>query len=199
MMLAEITQTPVTDLPLPEFREHLRLSTGFSDDDLQDPILEASLRGALAAIEARTGKVLFSRGFRWSVPAWRSPDVQALPVAPVQSIDSLATVTRHGDSTLIDPVSYYLEQDFQRPLLKAESACLPHVPTGGMAEVSFTAGFAPDWAGLPGDLKQAVMLLAAHFYETRHEDPGHDGNMPFGVTGLIETYRTVRVLGGAVA
>ncbi len=43
------------------------------------------------------------------------------------------------------------------------------------------------------------MLLAAHYYEIRAEAPVGDGNMPFGVASLIERYRTVRILGGAVA
>ena len=49
---------------------------------------------------------------------------------------------------------------------------------------------------LPADLGQAVLLLAAHYYEFRHETQLGDGCMPFGVTSLIERYRTVRVFAG---
>lgn len=198
MKLVDLTGIATIDLPIAEFRSHLRLGTGFADDALQDPILEAALRAAVAAIEARTGKVLFERPFRWIVSAWRSPSVQALPVAPVTAINSVATVSRAGDVTAINPADVVLEQDLHRPLLHAAVTCLPMIPVNGTAEVTFLAGFSPVWSGMPADLAQAVMLLAAHYYEVRHEDGGQDGNMPYGVSGLIERYRTVRILGGGV-
>jgi uncharacterized phiE125 gp8 family phage protein len=39
-------------------------------------------------------------------------------------------------------------------------------------------------------------MLAAHYYEYRHEMGLSGGCMPFGVSSLIERYRTVRLLGG---
>ncbi|OSP54345.1 head-tail connector protein [Pseudoruegeria sp. SK021] len=199
MMLVEIMQTPLSDLPIVPFRAHLRLGRGFADDAVQDSVLETCLRAAIAAIEGRTGKALYSRGFRWTLPAWRCRDVQALPVAPVSNVSGITIITRQGDASFADPEYYYLEQDALRPLLRAVSYFLPSIPTGGTAEVTFSAGYSVDWSGMPPDLAQAVLLLAAHYYETRQEQPTNDGNMPFGVTSLIERYRTVRILGGAGA
>lgn len=199
MMLAELSDIPTWDLPIDRFRAHLRLGTGFGDDAFQDSVLESCLRGALAAIEARTGKALYQRGFRWTLTAWRSARVQALPVAPVGSITGIKTVTRSGDESIVDLAAIQLIEDSQRPRLQAVGASLPAIPTGGSAEVSFVAGYGVDWAGLPSDLAQAVMLLAGHYYEVRHEQPLNDGNMPFGVSTLIERYRTVRILGAAGA
>jgi uncharacterized phiE125 gp8 family phage protein len=197
MMLAELSDIPTWDLPIAQFRSHLRLGSGFSDDAFQDSVLESCLRGGLAAIEARTGKALYQRGFRWTLTAWRSPGVQALPVAPVDSITGIKTITRGGDEFAVDLSTVQLVVDSQRPRLQAVGASLPAIPTGGSAEVSFVAGYSPDWVGLPSDLAQAVMMLAAHYYEVRHEQPMNDGNMPFGVSSLIDRYRTVRILGGA--
>jgi uncharacterized phiE125 gp8 family phage protein len=63
MMLIEETTVPDAALPVAEFKAHLRLGTGFGDDALQDPVLRSFLRAAMAAIEARTGKVLITRPF----------------------------------------------------------------------------------------------------------------------------------------
>ena len=199
MMLAELSDIPTWDLPIDWFRGHLRLGTGFADDAFQDSVLESCLRGALAAIEARTGKALYQRGFRWTLTAWRSAQVQALPLAPVTAITGIKTVTRGGDEQVVDLSAVRLIEDSQRPRLHATGASLPAIPTGGNVEVSFVAGYSPDWAGMPNDLSQAVMLLAGHYYEVRHEQPMNDGNMPFGVATLIDRYRTVRILGGASA
>ncbi|WP_193141642.1 MULTISPECIES: head-tail connector protein [unclassified Meridianimarinicoccus] len=198
MKLVELAPVSVFDLPMAELREHLRLGTGFADDDIQDPVLERALRAALDAIEARTGKVLFARAFRWTVSAWRSPVVQALPVAPVTQITALSLVEATGAVTPLSPADVTLEEDLHRPQLHPAQGCLPTIPMRGKAEVTFVAGFAANWSGIPADLAQAVLLMAAHFYEARL-DGGDDGNLPFGVGALIARYRTVRILGGASA
>ena len=49
---------------------------------------------------------------------------------------------------------------------------------------------------MPADLRQAVFLLAAHFYENRGDGRRVSGSMPFGVLVLIEAYRATRIGGG---
>jgi uncharacterized phiE125 gp8 family phage protein len=48
-------------------------------------------------------------------------------------------------------------------------------------------------------LAQAVLLLAAEYYEHRSDTGARDGGLPFSVVTLIERWRTVRVLGGGTA
>ena len=52
--------------------------------------------------------------------------------------------------------------------------------------IAFTAGFGPDWAHVPADLAQAVMLLAAYYYEYRHEMRVGGSVMPYGVASLVD-------------
>lgn len=193
MMLIE--ETPVQDsaLPMDAFKAHLRLGSGFDLEDVQDVVIVSFLRAALAAIEARTGKAVFRRSFAWTVTAWRDSCAQGMPLAPVATITRLISVARDGTETDIAPAAYWLERDAQRPVLRASGAALPRIPSQGTMRVHFEAGYAPDWEGLPSDLRQAVMMLAAHYYEYRH-DTGLDGGcMPFGVSSLIERYRTMRM------
>ena len=72
---------------------------------------------------------------------------------------------------------------------------LPLIPAHGSAEIRFSAGFGPDWQALPADLGQAVFLLAAHYYENRAAVIAGETPMPFGVSLLIDRYRTVRLFG----
>ncbi|GAB4384045.1 head-tail connector protein [Albidovulum sp.] len=195
MMLSELTPVPLAALPVAEFRDHLRLGTGFADDGVQDALLEAYLRAAIAAIEGRTGKALVARDHLLELNRWRWPDCQALPVAPVRALVSLTIRDRDGGTTLVDPALYRLEADLHRPKIVAAGTLMPSIPAGGVAEIVFTAGFGPAWSDVPEDLAQAVLLLAAQYHENRHET-GVAQAMPFGVTALIERWRTVRVLGG---
>ncbi|MHC0053110.1 head-tail connector protein [Actibacterium sp. D379-3] len=196
MMLIEQTTVPAAALPVSQFRDHLRLGTGFADDGAEDALLEALLRAAMSAIEARTGKVLLTRGFVWSLVAWRDGIRQALPVAPVTQVSELKIIDRQDAAVVVDPAAYRLEKDTHRPRLAAGGAALPVIPLGGSAEIGFEAGFGAEWDAVPADLAQAVLLLGAHYYEHRSEAAFGEGGMPFGVLALLERWRTVRILGG---
>jgi len=197
MMLTEQANVPGSALPVQGLKDHLRLGTGFSDDGMQDALIESYLRAAMAGIEGRTGKVLLARRFLWVLEAWRDLAGQALPVAPVTGVVSVSLVDAAGGGSLVDPARYRLMPDTHRPRLAAAGVLLPVVPVDGRAEVVFDAGYGV-WGSVPADLAQAVLMLAAEFYERRHE-AGTVAGLPFAVQALIERWRNVRVLGGGTA
>ncbi len=196
MMLIEETSVPDAVLPVDAFKAHLRLGSGFGQDDVQDPVVASFLRAAMAAIEARTGKALLARAFSWTVEAWRDTKGQALPVAPIAALTRVRLMSRDGSESEVAAETYWLERDLQRPRLRPSGACLPAIPMNGTAKIEFSAGYGAGWDAVPADLQQAVLMLAAHYYEYRNDTALSDGCMPFGVTSLIERYKTVR-LGGA--
>lgn len=196
-MLIEQTTVPDLALPVDQFKAHLRLGTGFDEVSLQQSILTGFLRAAIAAIEARTGKALIARDFNLILAQWRDPEAQVLPVAPVVSVAQVVLEDALGVQSVVSPLAYRLERDTQRPRLRPMGSLLPMVPGGGSVTIGFRAGMAADWGGLPGDLGQAVMLLAAHYYEYRDATALGDGCMPFGVTSLIQRYRLPRLALGS--
>lgn len=197
MMLVEETQVPDAALPVNALKDHLLLGSGFTEADLQDPVLVSFLRAALAAIEGRTSKALIARGFLMTLDDWTSPEGQRLPVTPVQSITEVTLVDAFGAATTVDPAAYRLQKDAFDPKLRPMSTWLPNVPTGGSVEVRFDAGYGASFDAVPEDLKQAVLMLAAHYYEYRSDTALSQGCMPFGVTSLIARYRPVRMGLGA--
>lgn len=195
MMLIEQGGVPQAALPVAALKAHLRLGTGFADDAFQDALVETHLRAALGVIEGRTAKVLIARRFLWVLEDWRQGSEQALPVAPVSALVSVSLVDAAGVATAVDPARYRLVRDTHRPKIAAAGALLPLPVEGGRIEVVFDAGFGP-WAEVPADLGQAVMLLAAAYYEGRHD--GGEGMLPGAVQGLIGRWRTVRTLAGGM-
>jgi uncharacterized phiE125 gp8 family phage protein len=195
MMLDEETVVPDTALPVEAFKLHLRQGTGFSDDGLQDEVLHAFLRAAMSAVEGRTGKALIEREFVWQIEAWRATDRVGLPLAPVSALTQFVIEDAQGAQTAIPMDVWRLVPDMQRPLVIALGGALPAIPTGGCARLSFLGGFGPEWSDLPPDLAQAVMMLAAHYYEYRQDMALGAGCMPFGVTALVERYRPIRLFG----
>lgn len=194
MMVIEEGTLPSAALPVQELRDQLCL--GAADAGTADALLATHLRAALAAIEARTGKVLIARRFRWRFAGWRDDDGQPLPLAPVTQVHEVALLAADGSRQVIDAARWRLVLDLHRPRVVATGG-LPAIPEGGGLEIDFTAGFAADWAGVPPDLRHAVLLLAARYHEDRAEG-GYGGAhpLPFGVTALIERFRSVRLLAG---
>ena len=193
MNLTELTTTPVAAMPVRAFADHLRLGTGFADEGAQDGVLEGYLRAAIAAVEGRTGKVLLARDFEWELTRWYAPDRQGLPVGPVSAVSAVTMIGADGAETAVAADRWRLRPDLYRPEIVARP--LPTIPSGGWVRISFTAGFGAGWSEVPADLRQAVFMLAAENYEARAELHGRGATMPFSVLGLIERYRTVRLLG----
>lgn len=197
MMLVELTAPAFEALPVAGLRDHLRLGTGFglAEDDAETAALAGFLRAAIATIEARTGKVLLSRQFRLRLEDWREPLAQPLPLAPVNAIERVEIEDGTGQVFELDRAQWRLVQDVQRPLLVPVGGFLPQVAEAGSVTITFSAGFGVAWDAVPADLAQAVLLLAARYHEDRTFE-GSQAAMPFGVSALIERWRSVRVLGG---
>lgn len=190
MVLNELMAPSASELPVRAFAEHLLLGTGFTDDGSQDSVLEFCLRAAMAAIEARIGKALIARPFRWKLTRWRAVGTQGLPVAPVTQVVSVTIIDGTGVEKTVDPGRYWLEADATRPRLRGTGDVLPAIPEEGHAELVLEAGFGA-WEAIPADIRQAVLMLAASYYEDR----SGSGGMPFAVLSLLEKYRAIRLLG----
>ncbi len=197
MILVEETTPAEAALPVAELRAHLRLGSGFElpANAEEDRALGGFLRAAMATIEGRTGKVLLRRSYRMVLEDWRDDTGQALPMAPVSAVDEVAIEMPDGSLRDIAPDRWRLIEDAMRPVIRPRSGLLPQVPEGGRVIIRFDAGFAETWAGVPADLGQAVLMLAARYYEDRSDDSARHA-LPMGVSALIERWRAVRVLAG---
>lgn len=191
MILTEAAPAAVTPVSLDEFSAHLRLAHGFPDDGAEDALLERCLRNATAAVEARAGRALIRRGFVLRLMAWDRKGQVVLPVGPVEAITILRFV-RGAEVVEVAAESWSLAPGTGRQRVSGSlGGALPPIPQGYEAEFTFDAGFGPDAADVPGDLRQAVILLAADYYERRHDDGGP--GMPMAVRGLLDPWSPVRI------
>ncbi|WP_226781001.1 head-tail connector protein [Oceaniglobus trochenteri] len=196
MNIVEVTSVAAAALPIAQLRAHLRLGTGFGEDSLQDGVLETCLRGALARIEGHCGKVILERDLVLRLGEWRDHSRLVLPLAPVRAVTAVVISDRTGAQELVDPSRYRLIRDTHAPIVISSGYMLPRIPLAGQAEVSFTAGYGA-WGDVPGDMAQAVLMLAAAYYENR--DAAGAGALPGAVAGLLTRYRSLRMSRGAGA
>src|SRR5690625_307710 len=190
MRLREVAPADLEPV-LGEVISHLRLGFGFADDGAEDALLLRYLGSAISAIEAETGQALLTREFLLRIGGWDGQGRLVLPIGPVTEIAAIRFV-RGSEVVPVEPARWALMPGRSRQILSGPAGGpLPPVPRGAEIEVSFTAGHAENWADIPGELQQAVLMLAGVYYEHRHGDA--PSAMPPGVTALIRPYRPMRI------
>lgn len=194
MRLVELAPPQRTPVPVRELAAHLRMGSGFAGDRDEDAALEMYLRAATAAIEARLGLALIARPMELRVAAWASESAQPVPVAPLVAVDSVALIDAGGARDELASGALVFSMGQRPPVLSvAGGLALPSIPADGFAEVRFTAGFGETANDVPPDLRQAVLLLAATYYERRDAGESPSAAMPFAVLALLEPHRALRV------
>lgn len=196
MTLTEETQVPDAVLPVVEFRRHLRMGSGFEEDDLQDGVLAVFLRAAMAAIEARTMKALIARTFLLELSETPRHEALSVPIAPLTALLSVEHVAADDVVTSLPVEDVRLVRDAHEPRVVRLRGCWPTLAAGERLRLRLSAGMAAGWDALPADLAHAVMLLAAHYYEFRTEARMEEAVMPFGVSGLLARYQVLRLRAG---
>lgn len=195
MLLKEITPAARNPVPLREFGAHLRLAHGFTDDGSEDGLLELYLRNATAMVERRTGQAMISRVHTLQVGCWDRNGHLTLPIGPVSAVDSIQFVSS-GATVDLDAADWQLQPGTARQRLTgALGGALWPIPHGSIAELRFTAGHGGTWNDVPDDLRQAVLLLAAHLYENRFGEvaDGMVDGMPAGVLSIVQQHRSFRI------
>ena len=181
-----IRQSPPAALALdPDaLAEHLRLPHAAPETD-QTLELVALIRAATTAIERRLDTALIEQTWLWRTPTLANP----LPLAPLVSVNAIETVA--PDHTRAPVTGWHVLRGSPRPRIGGDPHPAP--PSGGHYEVSFTAGYGTTGEAVPDDLRHAVTLLAAHFYENREATTDPRAPLPFGVGGLLAPYRSIRL------
>jgi uncharacterized phiE125 gp8 family phage protein len=182
-LIAPPTAEPIT---LAEMKAHLRVAHG--DDDAA---IAAFARAARRAVEARGALALLTQGWRLTLD--RLPESAfSLPRAPVVSIDALAIVSRGGSAEVVDPDLYDVELGPHARIIVRGALPLTFRRIAG-ARIDFTAGWTVS-DSVPEELKLAIKMLAAHFYENREGAAAERiFAVPQAVDALIAPYRQVRL------
>lgn len=188
LMILEKSQIAAADLPIDGLKAHLKLGSAFDLDTVQDDLLAGFLRAAIKAVEHRISASLLIRSFEWR--PMRLSDEMILPFGPLVSVDAVETWAEDGTPVAVPRHQYSVRTYMDVPTLRCPSLRLPNVSG---ASVQFTAGMAQRWDVLPADLGQAVMMLAAHYYEFRNDTGLSEGCMPFGVHSLLQRHRSLRL------
>lgn len=169
-----------------EFRDHLRL-----DGTDQDQWLTAILTAATRKTEADTSIALMRSAYRYSID--RPCGTILLPVGPVFSIESIVYLSISGVETTVPIEEYYLDNRSNPARLQnRDTFSWPTLyDVSGSFWVNFVAGH-ESANDIPQDLRFAVLLLAAHWFENREASTLLNLNqIPLGYDSIVTSHRRV--------
>ena len=165
-------------------REHLR-----ADDTTDDALITDMIAAATRRIEKETGLALVTSQWRLLADAMPRDCTFRIPLAPVVSIDEVALRTESGWQTV--PATDWQADLASRPARLVATAAWPRpddVPNA--IRITFTAGFGATPDAVPEELRMAVLVLTAHYYEFREGGAAPKG-LPPEVSTLIAAWRNI--------
>jgi uncharacterized phiE125 gp8 family phage protein len=169
-----------------EARAWLRFDT--SDEDAAIGLVVTSARQAL---EQTMRGHMISQRWRFVLDAWPRSRVLTLPLAPLQSIDTIRVYDSAGQPHLMTRDQFRLSRCTVVPRLKFDmDPPAPGITASGI-EIDVTTGYgdAPD--DVPGPMRQALRILLARWFDNRGDQDM--GVLPGEVRALVAPFRQVRL------
>lgn len=188
VMTAAPAAEPIT---LSEAKAHLRVDT-----DDEDALISSLIVAGRLLIERTLGLALMTQGWSYFLDAWPERGCITLPLLPVQAVGAVRVHGDDGQTIVLNADSYavdVLSAPARVQLTWAAPSALARAFNG--FEVAFTAGYGDEAGDVPQPIRQALLLLVAHWFEGRApiELGAGPQQVPAIVGGLLQPYRRVRL------
>lgn len=192
MALILIEAPEVEPVTLAEAKLHLRV-----DNSTDDVLIEALITAARQFLEtmARPQLAMITQTWQYIADKWPSSVGLELRPYPLQSVDEISYTDEAGTEATFASSNYLVDTVSEPGRLRLRSsASWPSVTLqelNGLV-VEFTAGFGDDGSAVPAPLRQALLLLVAHWYENREialTTGATASEIPFTVRALMAPWR----------
>jgi uncharacterized phiE125 gp8 family phage protein len=191
MPAAIITGPALEPVSVAEAKAHLRID---GNDD--DAYLTAAIVSARVHVESLTRRLLIEQSWRVYLDSWPRRRIVTLSPAPLIAVEAVTVYDADGEPVTVDPDDYEVDAiacPGRLILLTPVPATVGRAVNG--IEIDVTAGYGASSVDVPAPLRQAVMMLVAHWYEHRGA-VGHDFGSetpPHGFHALIAPYRILKL------
>lgn len=185
---ALLTPAPLAPVSVADLQSHSVIPD--NDDDLLAIYIDA----ATAQVQADTGRAIVKQQWQASLECF--PAVIYLPKPPLLAVESIKYFDTDGVEQTLDPASYQVSKiGIVGRIAPAPGLSWPSVQTGRFngVNVVYQAGHVDIIDDVvqgeaPAQLRQAIYLLAAHFYENREASaPGNISETPMAYQMLVDS------------
>lgn len=171
---------PVT---LAEARAHTRV-----DDTADNSLVSALITAARRMAESYTRRVFITQS--WTMYRDQAPTESYLeiPKAPLLGITSIVTYSDTDAATTFSSSNYYVDIATKpgRVVLRSTASWPTFTRTANGFVVNFVAGYDATGAGVPADIRQAILMIVAHLYENRGDSVSE---IPAVARALLDPYK----------
>ena len=193
-MALVLTAPPAVEpITLAEAKAHLRVDAGD-----EDALIESLIVTARSFVERSLSRALITQGWSLYLDHWPRSREVALPIVPAQSIEAVRVYDPDNQPTEIageDYVADMLSVPGRLLLLAANATPVAPARELNAVEIAFIAGYGDEPEDVPAPIRQALLLLVTHWFESR--EPVVLGEAPYEVPATVATlllpYRRVRL------
>jgi uncharacterized phiE125 gp8 family phage protein len=181
-----LTPPPAEPISLAEAKAFLRVEY---DDD--DDVISALVAGARIYVEAQTRRALITQTWRLVRDLWPPTGAIAVRPAPLRTLEAVRVYDGQGAPLEVGTDAFVVDTAGARLVFAPWALPQPGRTAAGI-ELDVTVGYGDAAIDVPEPLRQAIRLLAGHWYENRglvSPDAGH--LLPLTVPALLAPYRMV--------
>jgi uncharacterized phiE125 gp8 family phage protein len=179
LLLAPPTREPLT---LVETKAFLRVE---HDDD--DAVIAALIAAARVHVEGMTRRALLLQTWRFTLDAWPPSGCFAPRIGPLTTLVAARVHDASGEAHAIDTEQFVIDSGANVIAAPCFAIPAPGRAKAGL-ELDVICGFGAAAEDVPGDLRQALRMLIAHWYDNRVAT-GDGALAPAGVRALLAPYR----------
>lgn len=186
LALTPPAQEPVS---LSEARQFLRL-----DQTEEDGLLASLITAARLMVEAASGRCLIDQAWRLVLDRWPDGGEIRLPLSPAGSVTAARVYDLRGEAQPVAAGALQLDQVADPPLIRIVDEVPEIGRAHGAIEIDLVTGYGATAEAVPALLRQAVLRLAARWFEQRGDVVGRDAQaLPAEIMGLVAPFRRARL------
>jgi uncharacterized phiE125 gp8 family phage protein len=187
MGLVQTSGPAVEPITVSEAKAHLRVDGSDEDTLIASLILTSRLH-----VETGLGLALITQSWRLTLDRWPCEKDLDLPLRPLQTIDAVRVLPAEGAAVVMASTNYIADRASVPPRLVRTGPIWPQPSKAANGiEIDFTVGYGATADLVPAPIRQALLMLIAHWYERR--DPIDVGSpetvIPAAVSDLLDGYR----------
>jgi uncharacterized phiE125 gp8 family phage protein len=153
-------------------------------DDIDDVVVARFIKAARAHVENYCGTPLASRTIVVKCDSFA--DLAVFPVVPLFAVSSIAYVDAAGGVQTLPADAYEVRSDgLEASIASQPGSSWPSILSGSRITVTAVVGYDE----VPEDIRQAILLLVAHWYENREAAGAALTDIPHGVDSLLVNNR----------